>query len=94
MLPLLMTSLPKGTHKEFQYVADTEAEARQGVVPTPQMFVAYGVQLIRDFTHPVRWKYVDNSSNPEDDVSRRLSAAGLLQQQCCLNGPEFLGKSF
>ena len=35
MPPLLMTSLPKGTHKEFQYVADAEAEARQGVVPTP-----------------------------------------------------------
>ena len=58
-----------------------------------QIFVANRVQLIRDFTSPMQWKYVDTSSNPADDASRGLSAAGLLQQQRWSNGPHFLGKS-
>ncbi|XP_022790966.1 uncharacterized protein LOC111330388 [Stylophora pistillata] len=58
-----------------------------------QIFVANRVQLIRDFTSPMQWKYVDTSSNPADDASRGLSTAGLLQQQHWSNGPHFLGKS-
>ena len=57
-----------------------------------QIFVANRVQLIRDYTSPMQWKYVDTSSNPADDASRGLSAAGLLQQQRWINGPQFLWK--
>ena len=41
----------------------------------------------------MQWKYVDTSSNPADDASRGLSAAGLLQQQRWINGPRFLCKT-
>ena len=57
-----------------------------------QIFVANRVQLIRDFISPMQWKYLDNSSNLADDASRGLSAAGLLQQQRWINGPQFLWK--
>ena len=46
-----------------------------------QIFVANRVQLIRDFTRPKQWRFVDTNSNPADDASRGLSAVGLLQQQ-------------
>ena len=57
-----------------------------------QIFVANRVQLIRDFTSPMQWKYVDTDSNPADDASRGLSAATLLQQQRWTKGPQFLWK--
>ena len=57
-----------------------------------QIFVANRVQLIRDYTSPMQWKYVDASSNPADDASRGLSAAGLLQQKRWINGQQFMWK--
>ena len=57
-----------------------------------QIFVANRVQLIRDFTSPTQWKYVDTDSNPADDASRRQSAAALLQQQRWTKGTQFLWK--
>lgn len=57
-----------------------------------QVFVANRVQLIRDFTSPAQWRYIDTSSNPADDASRGLSGAALLQQQRWIKGPQFLWK--
>lgn len=57
-----------------------------------QVFVANRVQLIRDFTSPNQWRYVDTSNNPADDASRGLSGAALLQQQRWIKGPQFLWK--
>lgn len=53
-----------------------------------QVFVANRVQLIRDFTSPNQWRYVDTSSNPADDASKGLSGAALLQQQRWIKGPQ------
>lgn len=50
------------------------------------------MQLIRDFTSPNQWSYIDTSSNPADDASRGLSRAALLQQQRWIKGPLFLWK--
>ena len=58
-----------------------------------QVFVANRVQLIRDFTSPTQWRYVDTDSNPADDASRGLSAAALLRQQRWTKGPQFLWKA-
>ena len=57
-----------------------------------QIFVANRVQLIRDFTSPKQWRFVDTNSNPADDASRGLSAVGLLQQQHWTSGPQLLWK--
>lgn len=57
-----------------------------------QIFVANRVQLIRDFTSPEQWRFVDTNSNPADDASRGLSAVGLLQQRRWTSGPQFLWK--
>lgn len=57
-----------------------------------QVFVANRVELIRDFTSPNQWRYVDTSSNPADDASRGLSGAAFLQQQRWIKGPQFLWK--
>ena len=43
-----------------------------------QVFVANRVQLIRNFTSPAQWRYIDTSINPADDSSRGLSGAALL----------------
>ena len=57
-----------------------------------QIFVANRVQLIRDFTSPKQWRFVDTNSNPADDASRGLSAVSLLQQQRWTSGSQFLWK--
>ena len=57
-----------------------------------QVFIANRVQLIRDFTSPAQWRYIDTSSNPADDASRGLSSAALLRQQRWIEGPQFLWK--
>ena len=57
------------------------------------VFLANHVQLIRDFTSPAQWRYVDTSSNPADEASRGLSGAVLLQQQRWMKGPQFLWKT-
>ncbi|PFX11031.1 hypothetical protein AWC38_SpisGene25554, partial [Stylophora pistillata] len=64
-----------------------------GPVVSRQLHLFSDASTVGDFTSPMQWKYVDTSSNPADDASRGLSAAGLLQQQRWSNGPHFLGKS-
>ena len=49
--------------------------------------------MIRDFTSPKQWRFVDTNSNPADDASRGLSAVGLLQQQRWTSGPQVSWKS-
>ena len=56
-------------------------------------YIGNRVQLIRDFTSPKQWRFVDTNSNPADDASRGLSAVGLLQQQRWTSGRQFLWKS-
>ena len=56
-------------------------------------FVANRITKIRDCTVPAQWHHIDSSQNPADDLSRGLSAKGLLESQRWLMGPEFLWKS-
>ena len=57
-----------------------------------QVFVANRVQLIRNFSDPSLWKYVETNENPADDASRGLDAKTLIEQLRWLRGPEFLWK--
>ena len=55
-----------------------------------QVFVANRVQMIRDFSSPAQWRYVDTKDNPADDASRGMDGPTLLNQQRWFNGPAFL----
>ena len=55
-----------------------------------QVFVANRVQLIRNFSDPSQWRYVETKENPADDASRGLDAKTMIEQQRWLRGPEFL----
>ena len=57
-----------------------------------QVFVANRVQMIRDFSSPAQWRYVDTKDNPADDAYRGMDGPTLLSQQQWINGPEFLWK--
>lgn len=56
------------------------------------VFVANRVQLIRDYSNPNQWRYVETYDNPADDASRGTSGERLLQQRRWFEGPEFLWK--
>ncbi|XDV46694.1 hypothetical protein PO909_014534 [Leuciscus waleckii] len=55
------------------------------------IFVANRVQLIREYTIPSQWFYVDTKENPADHASRGLRASDILSTTW-LSGPEFLWK--
>ncbi len=56
------------------------------------VFVANRVQLIRNYSEPNQWRYVETDDNPADDASRGTSGEWLLQQRRWFEGPEFLWK--
>jgi len=57
------------------------------------VYVANRVQLIRDYTSPAQWQYVESASNPADEGSRGLNASDFLQKSQWINGPGFLWQS-
>ena len=57
------------------------------------VYVANRVQLIRDYTSPAQWRYVESASNPADEGSRGLNASDFLQKSQWINGPGFLWQS-
>ena len=44
------------------------------------VYVANRVQLIRDYTSPLQWRYVESASNPADEGSQDLNARHFLQK--------------
>ncbi|XP_046548997.1 uncharacterized protein LOC124258978 [Haliotis rubra] len=54
------------------------------------VFVANRVKLIRDFSTPEQWKYVDSKTNPADIASRGSSCSQFLKSIEWFNGPKFL----
>ena len=56
------------------------------------VFVAYRVQLIRDYSSTNQWYYVDtnNKTNPADYASRGLDAKQITPNECWLKGPAFI----
>ena len=57
------------------------------------VYVANRVQLIRDYTSPSQWRYVESASNPADEGSRGLNARHFLQKSRWIKGPDFLWES-
>ncbi|XP_046571990.1 uncharacterized protein LOC124280147 [Haliotis rubra] len=57
------------------------------------VFVANRVRLIRDYSGPKDWKYVESDENPADIASRGASTAQLLAQSDWFEGPQFLWRS-
>lgn len=53
------------------------------------IFVANRVQLIRDYSDPSQWHYVDTAENPADHASRGLCASDIHSTNW-LRGPKFL----
>ncbi|XP_046543495.1 uncharacterized protein LOC124253722 [Haliotis rubra] len=54
------------------------------------VFVANRVRLIRDFSTPQQWFYVDSNSNPADIASRGSSCEGLVKSATWFEGPRFM----
>ena len=54
-----------------------------------KVFVANGVQQIRDHTSPKQWHYVESSSNPADNASRGLHSKKKDQIKRWFDGPSF-----
>ncbi|XP_046567901.1 uncharacterized protein LOC124276331 [Haliotis rubra] len=49
--------------------------------------------MIRDYSAPKDWKYVESDENPADIASRGASTAQLLAQSDWFEGPQFLWRS-
>jgi len=54
------------------------------------VYVANRVQLIRDYTSPSQWRYVESASKLADEGSRGLNAGSFLQKSRWMKGPDFL----
>ncbi|XP_028395685.1 uncharacterized protein LOC114519713 [Dendronephthya gigantea] len=54
------------------------------------VFVANRIQLIRDLTDPIQWRYVQSTDNPADYASRGMDGKTLLKQSKWIHGPDFL----
>ena len=54
------------------------------------VFVTNRVKLIRDFSTPQQWFYVDSNSNPADIASWGSSCEGLIKSSSWFEGPRFL----
>ncbi|XP_067660612.1 uncharacterized protein [Haliotis asinina] len=56
------------------------------------IFVANRVKVIRDFSKPDQWKYIDSKTNPADIASRGVTPSKLIECHDWLKGPTFLMK--
>ncbi|XP_068246869.1 uncharacterized protein [Palaemon carinicauda] len=54
------------------------------------VFVANRVRVIRDYSQPEQWRYVNSSDNPADVASRGISVHQFLQYDEWFNGPSFI----
>ncbi|XP_068211753.1 uncharacterized protein [Palaemon carinicauda] len=55
-----------------------------------QTFVDDRVNLIRDKSDIMAWRYINTTANPADHASRGLSVADFLQSSLWFSGPDFL----
>ena len=53
-------------------------------------FVANRISVIHTASTPAQWRYVNSELNPADDVSRGLSAEGIMNSSRWFGGPRFL----
>ncbi|XP_068201659.1 uncharacterized protein [Palaemon carinicauda] len=55
-----------------------------------QTFVDNRVNLIRDTSDIMAWRYINTTANPADLTSRGLSVGDFLQSSLWFSGPDFL----
>ncbi|XP_068217576.1 uncharacterized protein [Palaemon carinicauda] len=55
-----------------------------------QTFVDNSVNLIRDTSNIMAWRYINTTANPAHLASRGLSVANFLQSSLWFSGPDFL----
>ena len=83
-------------HEKIEQFYWTDSKVTLGFINNESrrfhVFVANRVELIRSYTSPFQWKYVDSSSNPADEGSRGMKAKEFLTNSKWLDGPEFLRK--
>ncbi|XP_064106960.1 uncharacterized protein LOC135215936 [Macrobrachium nipponense] len=58
------------------------------------VFVANRVRVIRDYSQPEQWKYVNSSDNPADVASRGISVHQFLQYDEWFHGPSFIASDY
>ena len=56
------------------------------------IFVANRVQLIREYSEPSQWTYIESKNNLADETSRGLSPSNLEKIEHWVKGPNFCGK--
>lgn len=56
-------------------------------------FVANRVEIILKMSKASQWRYVSPTMNPEDDVSRGLTAKSFFSKEVWIQGPDFLWRS-
>ncbi|XP_068234193.1 uncharacterized protein [Palaemon carinicauda] len=58
------------------------------------VFVANRVRVIRDYSQPEQWRYVNSSDNPADVASRGISVHQFLQYDEWFHGPSFIASDY
>ncbi|XP_068246538.1 uncharacterized protein [Palaemon carinicauda] len=58
------------------------------------VFVANRVRVIRDYSQPEQWRYVNYSDNPADMASRGISVHQFLQYDEWFHGPSFIASDY
>ncbi|XP_068234252.1 uncharacterized protein [Palaemon carinicauda] len=58
------------------------------------VFVANRVRVIRDYSQPEQWRYVNSSGNPADVASRGISVHQFLQYEEWFHGPSFIASDY
>lgn len=57
------------------------------------IFIANRIQVIRTFSEPDQWQYINTTKNPADCGSRGLTPVAFLEDRTWIDGPEFLKRS-
>ncbi|XP_064122452.1 uncharacterized protein LOC135226673 [Macrobrachium nipponense] len=58
------------------------------------VFVANRVRVIRDYSQPEQWRFVNSSDNPADVASRGISVHHFLQYDEWFHGPSFIASDY
>ncbi|XP_068203742.1 uncharacterized protein [Palaemon carinicauda] len=58
------------------------------------VFVANRVRVIKDYSQPEQWRYVNSSDNPADVASRGINVHQFLQYDEWFHGPSFIASDY
>ena len=81
-------------YKNIQEIFWTDSKVVLGYIANDSkrfhVYVANRVQVIRDYSSPDQWRFVETQNNPADHASRGMTAEEICKGQIWWNGPEFL----